>query len=153
MIHFRKTLGQCKTILIIDRQPALIIVVIKKKQRSIARLTDDKCKCQSASWKDLVKKLFQHANKVVFAESLILNVLNASSHLTSILMHLLHWPVIFTWLLLGSRVMITSWSILSNNSENTPPLEDHKNSIPGVAQWPQLSGTFLFYPKNNFRHL
>ena len=50
----------------------------KEKQRSIARLTDDKCRYQSPYRKDLVKshragamllkKLFQYANKLLFAD-------------------------------------------------------------------------------------
>ena len=97
---------------------------------------DDKCRYQSASRKDLVKshrtgamllkKLFQYANKQLSAEPLVLNVLNASSNLSSMFMHLLHWLVIFTWFLLGSCIIITISSILSNSSENTLPSEDCK---------------------------
>ena len=62
----------------------------KEKQRSIARITDDKCRYQSASQKDLIKsrrtgtmllkKLLQLANKLLSAEPLALNVLNDSSN-------------------------------------------------------------------------
>ena len=75
-------LGQCKTILIIERQPPLIIGAIK--QRSIERLTDDKCRYQAVSPKDmaksrrtgaiLLKKSFQYAHKLLSAEPLALNV-------------------------------------------------------------------------------
>ena len=100
---------------------------------------DDKCRYQSASQKDLVKsrrtgamllkKLFQYANKLLSAERLVLNVLNASSNLSSMFMHLLHWLVIFTWLLLESCIIITISSILSNSSENTSPSEDCKKEL------------------------
>ena len=52
----------------------------------------------------LLKKLFQYAKKLPYAEPLVLNVLDASSNLSSIFMHLLHWLVIFTWFLLGSCI-------------------------------------------------
>ena len=108
----------------------------KEKQRSIARLTDKKCRYPSTSPKDLVKscrtgamllkKLFHYANKLLSVEPLVLDVLNSSSNLSSIFMHLLKWLVIFTWILLGSRIIIASSLILSNSSENTSPSEDCK---------------------------
>ena len=111
----------------------------KEKQKSTAPQMDDKCRYQSASQKDLVKsritgamllkKLFQYANKLLSAERLVLNVLNASPNLSSMFTHLLHWLVIFTWLLLESCIIITISSILSNSSEKTSPSEDCKKEL------------------------
>ena len=39
------------------------------------------------------------------------------------------WLVIFTWFLLGSCIIITILSILSNSSENTSPSEDCKTEL------------------------
>ena len=106
----------------------------KEKERSIAQLTDYKCRYQSASWKDLVTsrrtrtlllyKLSQYANKLLSAEPPVLKVLNAYSNSSSAFIHLLHWLVIFTWFLLESRIKIKNSLILSNSSENASPSEE-----------------------------
>ena len=129
----------------------------KENQRSIARLTDDKCRYQSASRKGLVKshrtgamllkKLFQYGNKLLSAKSLALNVLTTSSNLSIMFMNLFHWLVIFTWFLLGLLIIITSSSILSNSSENTSPSEYYNKKYNRSCSMASVIRDILLLPR------
>ena len=97
----------------------------KERQRSITRLTDDLVKSRKKGAM-LLKTLFQYGYKLLFAEPLVLNVLNTSSNSFSMFLHLTPLAGDIYLVLLGSCIIITSSSILSNSAENSSPSEDFK---------------------------
>lgn len=129
---YRKMLRQCNTILIIARQPALITDAIKRKaniyctvnamQMQVPICISKRSGQISQSKSHVTLKLFQYANKLLSAEPLVLKLLKVRS-----------CTYYITLLLLAIRGNKTV-----------------RKGLPGVAPWPQLSETSLFYPEYNF---